>query len=158
MHPELADEVRAFASGNGHPIADFKGDCSARYPWLTAPRSCENVSAMIEARLRFSQGLLVSSALLNVENIGEFAAVNREYGGLYEFESLELARYRNAASGRDWKTLFVLHGFQITDVIPAYLALVSSDLQCRHVPVCYLDCYNERVQRRMIEMLPRFLS
>ncbi len=157
MLPELVTEVRAFARENVFALADFQGDCSARYRWLEQPRSCENVSALIRERLAFSEGLFVSSALLNSVNDAAFQEVNRERSDLYLFESPELARFRHPTDGRDWRTLFLLQGFGAADLIAAYLTFVSSDLTRRHFPVCYLNCYHEETQRRMIELLPQLV-
>jgi hypothetical protein len=158
MLPELVAEVRAFARANDFVLAGYDGDCSARYPWLAAePRSCENVSAMIRQRLQFANGLLVSSGIINSVNEGAFQEVNRERSDLYVFESVELARHRDEANGRDWRTLFVLHGFELSDLIAAYLTFVSREIGLRHLPLCYLDCYHEQAQRRMIDLLPQIV-
>jgi hypothetical protein len=83
--------------------------------------------------------------------------VNRERSDLYVFESVELARHRDEANGRDWRTLFVLHGFELSDLIAAYLTFVSREIGPRHLPLCYLDCYHEQAQRRMIDLLPQIV-
>lgn len=158
MLPQLVEDVRAFAGEHGYPVADFKGDCSARFPWLSAePRSCENVSRMISERLTCTGGLLISSALLNAENAADFEETNRSLSGMYVLDAPELARHADPSNGRDWRTLFLLRGFTTEEVMAGYLKWVAPDLGRRHFPLCYLDCYNERAQRRMIEALETFV-
>ena len=158
MLPQLVDEVRTFARRHDYPIADFQGDCSARYPWLAhEPRSCENISVMIDRRLRSTGGLLISSGLLNADNRADFEETNHRYSDLYVFESAELARHRDGSDGRDWATLFALHGFTPAELIAGYLRFVSRDLTRRHIPICYLDCYNEQAQRQMMDLLDPFV-
>jgi hypothetical protein len=154
MLPQLVKEVREFARIHGYPIVDFQGDCSARYPWLAGePRSCENISTAIDRRLRSSNGLLLSAALLNADNLADFVETNHSYSDLYVFDTPELARHRDPSNGRDWAMLFALQGFSGHDLIAAYLHFVSQDLAQRHFPTCYLDCYNEQAQRRMSTLI-----
>ena len=154
MHPNLIAEVEAFATRYSYPLIGFENDCSARYPWKRAePRSCENVSQYIFDTLKGTEGLLLSSALLNRNTGSGFEETNTDYAGLYTFERAELARYRTPTPERNWYTLFLFEGLQPVDVVWAYLCFVSPDLERYHIPLCYLDCYNEQEQRKIIELV-----
>lgn len=155
MLPALIHEVRSFASRHGYEVVGFDGDCPARFPWeKEAPRSCEAIGREIYRRLRSTRGLLVSSAPLNQDTYDGFAEVNTEHdGGLYLFESPEIARRRQRGDGRDWRTLFLFQGFTADDLFLAYLRYLSTDLELHHLPLCYQDCYHEQEQRRLIELL-----
>lgn len=155
MQPALIQEVRSFASLHGYEVVGFDGDCPARFPWeKEAPRSCEAIGREIYRRLRSTRGLLVSSGPLNQDTFDGFAEVNTEHdGGLYVFESQEIARRRHPGEGKDWRTLFLFQGFTADDLFLASLRYLSSDLQPHHLPLCYQDCYHEQEQRRLIELL-----
>jgi hypothetical protein len=153
MDPSLIAEIREFAARRGCPLVDFQGDCPARHPWENAPRSCENVTRHIYDHLQGTAGLLVSSALLNSETGTGFQQTNELYSGLYEFDTPELARYRHPSADRNWNTLFLFEGCHPQDVLPAFFHFVAEDLEPHHIPVCYLDCYNEQEQRKLIELV-----
>lgn len=154
MHPDLIAEVTYFAAYHGYQLVGFQGDCSARRPWETSvPRSCENISKHIMEHLKGSHGLLISSALLNSETASGFTSINSMYSGLFKLESHELARYQDVSDGKNWATLFLFESLTPLDVVTSYSYFVSTDLQLYHIPLCYLDCYNEKEQLRIIELV-----
>ena len=153
MLPALVDEVERFAASRRLPLVGFESDCPARHPWETGTRTCENIGQYIYRSLRGTDGLLVTSALTNADTGGRFSVINESYSELYVFRSPELADHRQPGPNHTWSTLFLFEGYWPTDVLLAYLYFVKDALEVHHLPVCYLDCYNERQQRKLIALV-----
>lgn len=154
MNRQLISEVTSFASNNQYTLAGFEGDCSARYPWKKdVPRACENVSHHIYAYLKGSAGLFLSSGVFNSTTSSGFNKTNQEYQWLYTFEGDGLTSFTEKSDDRNWMTLFLFADFSLEDILITYLLFVSRELRDYHIPICYLNCYNESEQRKLVQLI-----
>lgn len=154
MHPRLVKEVTDFALKHKLIIASFKGDCSARYPWLKdVPRSCENIGEIIYQKLSYTNGLLLSSGMINSKTQSGFNQTNKDFGSLYAFQEDGFATYQKTSDDRSWNILFLFLGFSPEEIVMAYHHFINKKMDPAHVPICYLECYNENEQRKLLRLI-----